>query len=255
MSDELVAGASELARRSRRRPDLPHVAARRRRGQLPAAHRPSPVRALRRLGVLGPHVLVAHAVHLDDDELDIVLRTDTAVASCPWAYLRLAQGITAAGRHGELVARGARIALGCDSENAGDAVDILRAARCSSAWHAKPAMDPFGMTAHDGSGTGHDRRRPSDRQGRQHRVDRGRQAGRPGGARSPGPAVRAAEHRSRAAADVGQRRPVGARRAGGRASGGARRPVHHRRPGRICATRRPAVVTTCWPGAADNCTG
>ena len=51
-------------------------------------------------------MLVAHAVHLDDDEVDVVLRTDTAVASCPWAYLRLAQGVTAAGRHGELLARG-----------------------------------------------------------------------------------------------------------------------------------------------------
>ena len=64
------------------------------------------------LGVLGPHVLVAHAVHLDDDELDVVVRTDTAVASCPWAYLRLAQGFTAAGRHGELLARGAAAGAG-----------------------------------------------------------------------------------------------------------------------------------------------
>jgi len=36
--------------------------------------------------------------------------------------------MTAVGRHGELLAGGARIALGCDAENAGDAVDILRAA-------------------------------------------------------------------------------------------------------------------------------
>ena len=31
----------------------------------------SPVRPPRRLGVLGPHVLVAHAVHIDDDEVDV----------------------------------------------------------------------------------------------------------------------------------------------------------------------------------------
>jgi 5-methylthioadenosine/S-adenosylhomocysteine deaminase len=102
------------------------------------------------LGVLGPHVLVAHAVHLDDDELEVVLRTDTAVASCPWAYLRLAQGMTAAGRHGELLARGARIALGCDAENAGDAVDILRAATLFVGLARDQAMDPFAITAHDG---------------------------------------------------------------------------------------------------------
>ena len=105
---------------------------------------------LDRLGVLGQHVLVAHGVHLDDEELEVVLRTDTAIASCPWAYLRLAQGYTAAGRHGELLARGARIALGCDAENAGDAVDILRAAALFVGLARDRATDPFSLTAHDG---------------------------------------------------------------------------------------------------------
>ena len=135
MSDELVAGASQLARdrgvgltfhMSPHSGDAASYLLRT--GKRPFVH-------LDDLGVLGPHVLVAHAVHLDDDELDVVLRTDTAVASCPWAYLRLAQGMTAAGRHGELLTRGARIALGCDAENAGDAVDILaRSHACSSVW-------------------------------------------------------------------------------------------------------------------------
>jgi 5-methylthioadenosine/S-adenosylhomocysteine deaminase len=104
---------------------------------------------LDQLGVLGPHVLVAHAVHLDDDELDVVVRTDTAVASCPWAYLRLAQGFTRAGRHGELMARGVRLALGCDAENAGDAIDVLRAASLFVGLARDRAVDPFGLTAHD----------------------------------------------------------------------------------------------------------
>lgn len=150
MSDELVAGASELARR--RGVGLtfhmsPHdrdpASYLERTGRRPFVH-------LDALGVLGAHVLVAHAVHLDDAELDVVVRTDTAVASCPWAYLRLAQGFTVAGRHGELLARGARVALGCDAENAGDAVDILRAAALFVGLARDRAVDPFGMTAHDG---------------------------------------------------------------------------------------------------------
>lgn len=150
MSDELVAGASELARE--RQTGLtfhlsPHsgdpASYLARTGRRPFVH-------LDRLGVLGPHVLVAHGVHLDDDELGVVLRTDTAIASCPWAYLRLAQGFTTAGRHGELLARGARIALGCDSENAGDAVDILRAAALFVGLARDRASDPFSFTAHDG---------------------------------------------------------------------------------------------------------
>ena len=73
-------------------------------------------------------MLVAHAVHVDDDEFEVLLRSGTAVAACPWAYLRLGQGVTAAGRHAELAMRDGRVALGCDSENAGDLVDPLRAA-------------------------------------------------------------------------------------------------------------------------------
>ena len=150
MSDELVAGASELARE--RQTGLtfhlsPHsgdpTSYLARTGYRPFVH-------LDRLGALGPHVLVAHGVHLDEEELDVVVRTDTAIASCPWAYLRLAQGYTAAGRHGELLASGARIGLGCDSENAGDAVDILRAAALFIGLARDRACDPFRFTAHDG---------------------------------------------------------------------------------------------------------
>ncbi len=72
------------------------------------------------------------------------------IAACPWAYLRLAQGVTVAGRHGELLRRGGRVALGCDSENAGDAVDILRAAALFVGLERDRSIDPFGFTAADG---------------------------------------------------------------------------------------------------------
>ena len=127
-SDELFVGATELAQRL----DVPltwHVspsaddgrAYARRSGVRPLMH-------LRRLGVLGPRLLLGHAVWLDDAELDAIIETGTAVASCPAAYLRLGQGYTRAGRHGELIRRGGRVALGCDAHNAGDVPDVLRAA-------------------------------------------------------------------------------------------------------------------------------
>jgi 5-methylthioadenosine/S-adenosylhomocysteine deaminase len=150
MSDELAAGASELARHRGARLTFhlsPHagdaasyVA---RTGRRPFVH-------LDALGVLGDHVLVAHAVHLDDEEVAVVLRTRTAVAACPWAYLRLAQGVTTAGRHGELFRAGGRLALGCDAENAGDAVDLLRAAALFVGLERDRAGDPASITAADG---------------------------------------------------------------------------------------------------------
>ncbi|MCU1501519.1 MAG: putative hydrolase [Ilumatobacteraceae bacterium] len=150
MSDELAADASELARSRGARMTFhlsPHAGDAAsylaRTGRRPFVHLDS-------LGVLGEHVLVAHAVHLDDAEVEVVLRTRTAVAACPWAYLRLAQGVTRAGRHGELFASGGRLALGCDAENAGDAVDVLRAAALFVGLERDRAGDPASLTAHHG---------------------------------------------------------------------------------------------------------
>ncbi|MCU1360742.1 MAG: putative hydrolase, partial [Ilumatobacteraceae bacterium] len=42
------------------------------------------------------------------------------------------------------------IAMGCDAENAGDAVDVLRAATLFVGLIRDGSMDPFGVTAHDG---------------------------------------------------------------------------------------------------------
>jgi 5-methylthioadenosine/S-adenosylhomocysteine deaminase len=140
-TDELFTGAAALARDAGTRltfhlsptpADGEHYLERT--GHRPLVH-------LEKLGVLGPNVLVAHAVWIDDDELNALLRTGTAVASCPWAYLRLAQGVTRAGRHGELIRRGGRLAIGCDSGNAGDLADVLRAAALAVGLARDAAMD------------------------------------------------------------------------------------------------------------------
>ncbi|HRE02373.1 MAG TPA: amidohydrolase family protein, partial [Ilumatobacteraceae bacterium] len=109
-----------------------------------------PLVHLHELGVLGPHVVLAHAVHLDDRECEAALSTRTAIASCPWAYLRLAQGFITHGRHGELYLAGGRLALGCDAENAGDAVDILRAAALFVGVARDRTSDAYSLTARDG---------------------------------------------------------------------------------------------------------
>jgi 5-methylthioadenosine/S-adenosylhomocysteine deaminase len=101
------------------------------------------------IGALGPHVLLGHAVHLDDDEIETLLDTGAAVAYCPWAYVRLAQGVVRGGRHDEIVRRGGRVALGCDSENAGDQIDVLRAAALAAGLARDRAEDPRAFGAHE----------------------------------------------------------------------------------------------------------
>jgi 5-methylthioadenosine/S-adenosylhomocysteine deaminase len=155
-SDELFTGAAALAERlgtgltfhlSPGPEDV--LAYAKRSGKRPVVH-------LRDLGVLGPRLLLGHAVWLDDAELDALVESGTAVASCPAAYLRLGQGYTRAGRHAELVRRGGRVALGCDSHNAGDLPDVLRSAWLLAALEKDrsqllPAADAFALATIDGA--------------------------------------------------------------------------------------------------------
>lgn len=146
-SDDLLGGAADLARErgtgmtmhmspTSSDPDVYLE----RTGVRPLVH-------LERLGVLGPHLLLAHGVWLDDAEVEALIRTDTAVAYCPWAYLRLGQGVSRAGRHAEIVRRGGRVALGCDASNAGDQLDILRTAALAAGLAKDVAVDATAMTA------------------------------------------------------------------------------------------------------------
>jgi 5-methylthioadenosine/S-adenosylhomocysteine deaminase len=148
-SDELLVGASDLARRRGTNMTM-HLSPTssdperylERTGRRPVVH-------LDHLGVLGPHLLLAHGVWLDDAEVDLVLSSGTAIAYCPWAYLRLGQGVARAGRHAEIVERGGRIALGCDASNAGDTADILRAAAAAAGIAKDVRLAPERFGAHE----------------------------------------------------------------------------------------------------------
>jgi 5-methylthioadenosine/S-adenosylhomocysteine deaminase len=148
-SDELLAGAADLARElgtsmtmhlSPTSSDPERYLARS--GRRPVVH-------LDHLGVLGPHLLLAHGVWLDESEIELVLSSRTAIAYCPWAYLRLGQGVTRVGRHADIVERGGRVALGCDASNAGDTADILRAAAVAAGIARDGRIDPERFGAHD----------------------------------------------------------------------------------------------------------
>jgi 5-methylthioadenosine/S-adenosylhomocysteine deaminase len=148
-SDELLSGASDLAREldtsmtmhlSPTSSDPERYLARS--GRRPVVH-------LDHLGVLGPHLLLAHGVWLDESEIELVLSSRTAIAYCPWAYLRLGQGVTSQGRHADIHERGGRVALGCDASNAGDTADILRAAAAAAGIARDQRLDPERFGAHD----------------------------------------------------------------------------------------------------------
>ena len=67
--------------------------------------------ALDDVGLTGGDVVLAHGVHLEDEEVAILARTGTTICHCPGANLKLASGIADVPR---LLAAGVRVALGAD---------------------------------------------------------------------------------------------------------------------------------------------
>lgn len=91
-----------------------------------ARHGYSPTVYLESIGVLGPSVLLAHCLGLDEAEIDCIARTGTMVAMCPVTAAKGGRGVPEHGRMPELLARGVKVALGCDSPNNSNHLDMVR---------------------------------------------------------------------------------------------------------------------------------
>ena len=95
-------------------------------------HDARPVELLGRLGLLRPRTVLAHGVHLDDDELAHVAASGAAVAHCPASNLKLASGVA---RVPELVAAGAVVALGTDGAASSNDLDLFGVMRLAALLH------------------------------------------------------------------------------------------------------------------------
>lgn len=106
-------------------------------------HGKRPVELLDSLGLLGPDVLLAHAVDLTDAEIAALARTGTAVAHCPVSNLKLGCGIA---RVTDLLVAGVTVGLGTDGAVSSNTLDLLGAVRVAALVH-KAAGDPTAVTA------------------------------------------------------------------------------------------------------------
>jgi 5-methylthioadenosine/S-adenosylhomocysteine deaminase len=77
---------------------------------------------LRDVGLTAPHVVLAHCVHLDDVEMEILRSTGAHVAHCPSSNLKLASGIA---RVAEMLDRGVSVSLGADGAPCNNRLDMF----------------------------------------------------------------------------------------------------------------------------------
>jgi cytosine/adenosine deaminase-related metal-dependent hydrolase len=85
-----------------------------------------PVEYLESIGVLGPNMLLAHVIGLDDSEVEIIARTGTKAVMCPTQALKQGTGVTSKGKLPELLERGVPVALGTDAGNNSNLVETMR---------------------------------------------------------------------------------------------------------------------------------
>jgi len=91
------------------------------------------------LGLTGSHVALAHCVHLSDDEIDLLARTDTAVAHCPTSNMKLSSG---AARIGDLRRAGVRVGIGSDGEKENNNLDLVEEMKFASLLQKVTTLDP-----------------------------------------------------------------------------------------------------------------
>jgi cytosine/adenosine deaminase-related metal-dependent hydrolase len=126
-SADLLRGVKRLADEHRTSLTLHHGSGAKARADYQKQGAASPTQYLESIGLLGPNVVLAHVLGVDDAEIDAMARTGTTAAMCPVTAAKGARGVGEHGRLPELLAKGVKVALGCDSPNNSNHLDIVRA--------------------------------------------------------------------------------------------------------------------------------
>lgn len=103
-----------------------------------------PVEHLDRLGFFSRPALVAHAVHLNDAEIELLAAKGVAVSHNPVSNLKLASGIA---RVPELLRAGVTVSLGTDSVASNNNLDLFEEIRFAALLHKGVSGDPTAVPA------------------------------------------------------------------------------------------------------------
>lgn len=103
-----------------------------------------PVKHLENLGVFDRPTLVAHAVHLNDDEIDILARNDVKVSHNIVSNLKLGSGIAPVKK---MLEKGITISLGTDSSASNNNLDLFEEIKLAAVLHKGIERDAVLVTA------------------------------------------------------------------------------------------------------------
>lgn len=104
-----------------------------------------PMQRLAALGVLGPGLLAAHAVHLLPQEIELLAEHGCHIAHCPSSNLKLGSGIAAIPA---LLEAGVNVGIGTDGAASNNRVDIFTEMRLAALLAKGATEDPTVLPAH-----------------------------------------------------------------------------------------------------------
>ena len=109
-------------------------------------HGTTPVRYLDGIGFLGPDVVAAHVVHVDEEEAAILAERGVTISHCPCSNMKLASGIFP---YKLLREAGCRITLGTDGDSSNNNLDMREEMKFAALLAKVSSGDPETMPAEE----------------------------------------------------------------------------------------------------------
>ncbi|AIQ48136.1 N-ethylammeline chlorohydrolase [Paenibacillus sp. FSL R7-0273] len=103
-----------------------------------------PVAHLEKLGMFTRPSLIAHGVHLNDEEIEILAKYNVGVSHNPGSNLKLASGVA---RVPELLKAGVKVSLGTDGAASNNNLDMFEEMRLAALIHKGVSGDPTAVPA------------------------------------------------------------------------------------------------------------
>lgn len=110
-----------------------------------AAHGLRPVKLLERVGLLGPNLVGAHGVHLDDEEREMLGAAGATIVTNPVSNLKLAVG--GIFDYDAAKASGIRVAIGTDGAGSNNNLNLIEEMKIAALLQKHRAGDPTSLPA------------------------------------------------------------------------------------------------------------
>ncbi|MBE0612804.1 MAG: TRZ/ATZ family hydrolase [Burkholderiales bacterium] len=110
-----------------------------------ARHGVRPLERLRALGMVGPNLIAAHAIHLAPEEITLLVKNGSSVAHCPTSNLKCANGIAPVA---QMLAEGVTVGLGTGGPAGNDRLDMFQEMRLAALLAKAASGDAGTLPAH-----------------------------------------------------------------------------------------------------------